>query len=215
MFGLLLGAGDAEVSESESELDSELLSLSLELDDDSELLSLLLLSLDELELSSEDELLLEFASTVIFILDGAISSSSDDSLSVLDGDRDFLLNRDLASRPVLVLSLTGGRLTGDLLLVMGDLDLDLDLCLCHLGLFRTGDRLYRGRGAVSNLSSQLTGDIDLDLLKFCRGLNGDLERRRPPKGDLDLRLTFIGDLILLLGSSGKSDLITPLGAFEL
>lgn len=204
MFGLLLGAGDAEVSESESELDSELLSLSLELDDDSELLSLLLLSLDELELSSEDELLLEFASTVIFILDGAISSSSDDSLSVLDGDRDFLLNRDLASRPVLVLSLTGGRLTGDLLLVMGDLDLDLDLCLCHFGLFRTGDRererLYRGRGAVSNLSSQLTGDIDLDLLKFCRGLNGDLERRRPPKGDLDLRLTFIGDLILLLGS---------------
>lgn len=101
MFGLLLGAGDTELFE--SELDSESESLELE-----ELLSLLLLSLDELELSSLDELELELASTVILILDGAISSSSD-SLSVSDGDRDFLLNLDLASRPDLVLSLIGGR----------------------------------------------------------------------------------------------------------
>lgn len=191
LFGLLLGAGDTDLSESssESELEPESVSLSLELDDE----LLLLLSLDELELSLE-ELELELASTVIFILDGAITSS--ESLSVSEGERDFLPNRDLASRPNLVLLFTGCLRTGDLRRFIGDRDRDLDLCLCHLGLLRIGDR-DRERlnlGRISNLSSQLAGDLDLERLKFCLGLKGDLERLRTPKGDLERLLLLIGDL---------------------
>lgn len=157
LFGLLFGAGDTDLSESELELEALSLSLSLELEDE----LLLLLSLDELELSL-DELDLDLASTVIFIREGAISSS--ESLSVSEGERDFLPNLDLASRPDLVLPFIGCLRKGDLLR-SGDRDLDRDLCLCHLGLLRTGDlereRLYLGR--VSNLSSQLIGDLDLRL----------------------------------------------------
>lgn len=207
LFGLLFGAGETDTSEPESELDPESLSLSLELDDE----LLLLLSLDELELSL-DELELELAATVIFILDGAMSSS--DSLSVSDGERDFLPNRDLASLPDLVLLFksvldlvllfTGCLRIGDLRRFIGDLDRDLDLCLCHLGLLRTGERdckrLYLGR--VSNRSNQFAGDLDLSRLKFCLGLKGDLERLLTPKGDLERLLAPKGDLerlLLLIG----------------
>ena len=176
----LFGAGDTDLSE--SELESE--SLSLELDDE----LLLLLELNELELLSLDELGLELAATVIFILDGATSSS--ESLSVSDGERDFLPNRDLASRPDLVLLFTGCLRTGDLRLFNGERERDRDFCLClwnlallRIGLLRMGDldRLYLGR--VSNLSSQLAGDLDLERLKFDLGLKGDLERLRTPNGD--------------------------------
>lgn len=97
----------------------------------------------------------------------------------------------------------------------GERDLDLGLCLCHLGLFLIGDRdldrLYLGRAPESNLSSQFIGDLDLDLLKFCLGLKGDLDLLLPPNGDLDLFLRSGGDLICFCG---KSDLITPLGDLE-
>ena len=184
LSGRLFGAGDTDLPE--SELESESLSLELELDE--ELLLLLLLELDELELLSLDELELELASTVIFILDGAISSS--ESLSVSDGERDFLPNRVLASRPLLDLLLTGCLRIGDLRLFIGDRERDRDLCLClwnlpllRTGLLRTGDldRLYLGR--EFNLSSQLAGECDLDRLKFDLGLKGDLERLRTPNGD--------------------------------
>ena len=171
----------------ESELESESLSLELELDE--ELLLLLLLELEELELLSLDELELELASTVIFILDGAISSS--ESLSVSDGERDFLPKRVLASRPLLDLLLTGGCLRiEDLRLFIGDRERDRDFCLClwnlpllRTGLLRTGDldRLYLGR--EFNLSSQLAGECDLDRLRVCLGLKGDLECLRTPNGD--------------------------------
>ena len=182
LSGRLFGAGDTDLPE--SELESESLSLELELDE--ELLLLLLLELDELELLSLDELELELASTVIFILDGAISSS--ESLSVSDGERDFLPKRVLASRPLLDLILTGCLRIGDLRLFIGDRERDLCLCLWNLPLLRTGllrigdlDRLYLGR--EFNLSSQLAGECDLDRLKFCLGLNGDLERLSTPNGD--------------------------------